>query len=98
MSTDAKEWESYTYVDGRKRNKVGETDKASKVFPMEVVLKTIFEPQDEAIIETNDDTETLGLNAVVRFMEEMVSTANGKVTRHFMSVSKPQSLSTVVDN
>ena len=52
---------------------------------MNEVIKVVFNSDDPAIIETDEDTLTLGLLAVARFIEEMLSEGTGKNTRQFMS-------------
>ena len=55
------------------------------MFAMGEVLKLIFNSYDPAIIETYQETQTMGLKAIVRFMEEMTSKKTGKATHQFMS-------------
>ncbi len=85
---DVNKWWEYSYVGGRKTNTVGNTKRGSRVFAMEHDLKLIFnESSDPSTIETTDVTITLGLKAVVHFMEEMISKKPGKATWKFMSVA-----------
>ena len=79
------DWYRITYTDGKKSNVVGSTAKSERVFAMDQVIKVVFNSEDPAMIETDEDTLTLGLMAVVRFMEELVSTKTGKKTHQFMS-------------
>ena len=81
----AEEWTTYTYVDGRKTNTVNSTKQDEQVFAMGEVLKLICNSDDPAILETDEGTQTMGLKAVVRFMEEMTSKKTGKATHRFMS-------------
>ena len=82
------DWWKFIYVDGRKTNTVGNASKNTRVFAMGSVLKMLFGgSNDAAIVETTDDTQTLGLKAVCRLMEEMISKKSGKNTRHFMLVA-----------
>ena len=73
----AEEWTTYTYVDGRKTNTFNSTKKDEIVFAMGEVLKLIFNSDDPDIIETDEDIQTMGLKAVVRFMEEITSKKKG---------------------
>ena len=91
-NAQVEEWHAYTFIDRRKTNTVGNTTKQTRVFTMDEVLKTIFTSNDPAIIEINKDSQTTGLKAVVRFMEEMLSQKPGKATHKFMlCIDGPQS-------
>ena len=80
----AEEWRTHTFVDGEKTNTVGNTARDGRVFAMREVLTLIFQSDDPEINETNEDTQIMGLKAVVRFMEEMLSKKQGKATHQFM--------------
>ena len=62
-----------------------DTLKDEIVFAMGEVLKLSFNSDNTVIIETDEDTQTMGLKAVVRFMERTTSKKTGKATHQFMS-------------
>ena len=88
------EWSAYTYEDGRQSKTVGDSSKESRVFAMGRVLDSLFGGEGDGInnnhlvtVDTDEETKKLGLKAVCRVMEEMVSKKSGKNTRHFMSAA-----------
>ena len=84
----AKKGKGLTYGKGRGTNTVGNTATVDQVFVMKEGLALIFNRNALAINDTDKDTQTLGLIAMVRFTEEMLSQKTGKQTRQFMSCVK----------